>query len=106
MLHLPYSSHSPINFSITGALKFPVRRPHKSELALTITEQFCGAVQPEQTPDVLELTEQEPPQSETTSYEKEVPQSLVGSTQVTVNEDTPTSVTITLVGGEGGPVGG
>ena len=55
---------------------------------------------------MLELTEQEPPQSETTSYEKEIPQLLVGSTQVIVNEDTPTSVTIMLVGGGGGPVGG
>ncbi len=76
-------------------------------MALTITEQFCGAVQPEQTPDVLELTEQEPPQSETTSYEKEVvPQLLVGSTQVMVNVDTLTSVTITFVGGGSGPVHG
>ncbi len=72
---------------------------------MTITEQLCGAVQPEQTSDILELAEQEPPQSETTSYEKEVPQLLVGSLQVTVNVDTPTSVTITLVGGGGGPVG-
>ncbi len=62
------------------------------------------AVQPEQTPDVLEMTEQEPPQSETTSYEKEDPQLLVGSSQVTENEDTTNSVTITSVSGGGAPV--
>ncbi len=55
---------------------------------------------------MLVETEQEPLQSETTSYEKEVPQLLVGSVQVTENEDTLTSVTITPVGGGGGPVGG
>ncbi len=55
---------------------------------------------------MLVETEQEPLQSETTPYEKEVPQLLVGSVQFTVKEDTPISVTITLVGGGGGPVGG
>ncbi len=105
MPHSLYSTPSPVKFSITGVLKFPVRPPHKTELALTITEHFCpAAVQPEQTLGVLEMTEQEPPQSETTSYEKEVPQLPVGSIQVTENEDTPTSVTITSVGGGGAPV--
>ena len=102
MPHSPYSSHSPVKFSITGVLKLPDCPVHKAALTITEHIKFCLAVQPKQTPDVLK---QEPPQSETTSYEKEVPQLLVGSVQVTVNEDTPTAVTITLVGGGGGPVG-
>ena len=98
-----YSTPSPIKFSITGVLKLPVRP--LQELALTITEHFCRAVQPEQTLDVLELIEQEPSQSEMNSYEKEVPQlSVVGFIQFTVNEDKPISVTVTSVGGRGGAV--
>ncbi len=83
-------------------LKLPVRP--LQELALTITEQFRGAVQPEQIPDVLE-TEQEPPQSEMISYEKEIPQLSVGFIQFTVNEDKLSSVTVTSMGGRGGAVG-
>ena len=98
-----YSPYSPVKLSMTGVLKLPGCPVHKA--ALTITEQLCpAAVQSEHTPDMLELTEQEPPQSETTSYE-EVPQSLVGFSQVKVNVDKPMSVTTRLVGGGGGSVG-
>ncbi len=105
MPHSPYSCHSPVKFTITGVLKLPVRPLQKRKLALTITEHVTLVVQPEQTPEVLVRTEQEPPQPKTISYEKAVPQSVVGFIQFTVNEDKPSSVTVTSVGGSGGAVG-